>query len=288
MRPSGLFVACGKGVKNCATVKASRQGYLSVVEGLSYDGRDIRGLEDVPRSALNAIAVVFKRVFTAEFVSDLRAQVVRADYPAGNYQAGPSGLTMNFKRIDDLRNRDRRAKYNVVYNTFAWNRETPAAVSVLQPALARFADTIGGRRPDERPAGADGKVASMIFFHYPAGGELNSHHFTDDLGGPKVKFDEIVIQFSKFGRDYRSGGVHIAPRFRMAAAYDPANHGELQFIEPLLDPGDILALTVKDCYHRVTPIDPDLDYTDPMKGRFIALSYYTSAEDLGKLAREKK
>ena len=194
-------------------------------------------------------------------------------------------LLHNFCRYDDLLHRERRAHKFTTYNMFFWNDDTPRVLNRVREALTRFSNTIGGR-PVEGRLGYDGdKVGGVVGAHYPPGGCLLSHHFADDTDDVFEKFDEMIVQFDKYGVDYHQGGLYAGWRYRLGIADDPSNHAELHFLEHDLDPGDLLAFTIKDVYHRVEPVDPDLeDPHDPMKGRFILAFYYARLSDYRHLA----
>ncbi len=265
------------------TRKVKSSNVVTWLEGPKFEnGRIV--VPPIRPEDLAAPVVVFKRVYSPEFLNEVRKTVVNYKFEFQDYHLNEAGLADNFKRYDDLRTRERRACFAQIYSFYFWNQGTPQIVSEFFDSLTRFGNRIAGREENDRLHLNAKKWAALICASYPAGGMLGNHHFSDDLGGYHDRFDELVVQFAKYGRDYFEGGVHFAQRLRMAETYSPENHGPLEFIEPELDVGDVMAITIKDAYHRVTPIDPKQDYRDPLQGRFIGQLYYTLASDLAKLS----
>lgn len=263
-----------------------KSDYIAFVEGVRYqDGEiaiDNETIDGIQGSAL----VVFKRVFDPRFLTDLRKTVVGLDYKHHDYAVNADGRLHNFSRWDDLLHRERRACKNMGYNLYHWNSETPNTVNSVRSALTRFGNEISGRVKDARLTEDDEKIGTIAGTYYPSGGCLISHHFSDDIVGERNEaFDEMIVLCSKYGRDYHEGGLYVAPRFRLSEFDDPSNYGELRFMEEDIDEGDVLAFTIKDCYHRVEPIDPHADTPfDPMTGRFLFAFYYGRQQDFEILA----
>ena len=263
--------------------KVTSSDLITRVEGPKFrDGKII--VSPLNPDDLKTPVVIFKKVYPPDFLEEVRRSVVNHRFAFEDYHLNEAGLADNFKRYDDLRTRERRSCFAQIYSFYFWNQGTPEIVSEFLQSLTRFGNVIAGREENDRLHLTAQKWAALICASYPAGGMLGNHHFSDDLGGYHDRFDELVVQFAKYGRDYKEGGVHFARRLQMTATYSPSNHGPLEFVEPELDVGDIIAITIKDAYHRVTPVDPQLDYRDPLKGRFIGQLYYTLASDLKKLS----
>ncbi|MBF0384755.1 MAG: hypothetical protein HQL27_02675 [Candidatus Omnitrophica bacterium] len=263
---------------------ARKEGIVTILEGYRYENGIIKGPKFDPKLREEPI-VVFKGVYDEKFLNELRKTVVSFKYNYSDYTKGEDGLTFNYRREDKLHDRKRRARFNIGYHFYFWNKETPQMVKDVYYAMVRFGNMVSGREENDRLKLVDEKIGTMSYYYYPAGGFLSNHHFSDDIGGYDEIFDEIVIQFSKYGRDFKEGGVYVAKRHKLSDEYSPNDHSDLQFIEPLLDPGDVFATTIKDCYHRVTPIDPKKDYFNPLFGRFIASMYYVPTVDLKKLSK---
>ena len=265
-----------------------KEGMVTFVEGFKYQNGNIESDTPLSKEVLTSPVIIFKKIFSENFLNQLRETVVKFNFKYNDYTRGEGGLTFNYTRVDNLHDRKRRARYNVSYSFYFWDKETPKIALDVYYAMVKFGNRLSGRKLEDRLKLQNEKIGTMSYFYYPSGGFLGNHHFDDDIGGYDEIYDEIIIQFSKYGRDYQQGGVYLAPRYRLSEDYSSNNHGELQFIEPHIAPGDVMAISIKDVYHKVTPVDPDLNYFDPMKGRFIASMYYVPTEDLKKLSKTVK
>lgn len=271
-------------------VTITKSDYIGFVEGLHYENGAIAIDQETIDGVQDCSLVIFRNVFSPEFLTDLRKAVVFHDYKAEDYAVDENGLLLNYKRWDDLLHRPRRACKNMGYNLYPWNKETPDVIETVRVAVTRFANLLAGRDPEARISLDADKIGTVTFAYYPPGGCLMSHHFSDDIVGERTEvFDEIIVPFATYGVDYHDGGLYVAPRYRITETDDPSNYGDLRFMENDIGAGDLVAFTIKDCYHRVEPIDPELEGRpdvpfDPMKNRFLMAFYYGELSVFQKLA----
>lgn len=255
--------------------------YIAIVDGPRYAMGHIAIDDDTITQIQGSGLVIFKNVFEPEFLTGLRKAITHHDYKHHDYAMNEQGLLHNFSRYDDLLHRERRACKNTSYCMFHWNDDTPQTVDTVRQALTEFGNRIALRPPEARQNIDDDKIGTVIGAHYPPGGCLLSHHFSDDVVGVRDEtFDEMILLFSTYGRDYTEGGLYVAPRLKMSERDDPSNYGDLLFIEDQIGAGDLIAFTIKDVYHRVEPVDLGaVDLGDPMVGRFLLAFYYGRLKD---------
>lgn len=267
-------------------MKVTRESdYIAFVSGARYLDGKIEIDDDTISEIKDSALVVFKGVFELDFLTELRKTIVNYDYRHHDYAANADGRLHNFSRWDDLLHRDRRACRNMCYSMFYWNPDTPETYNTVRTALTRFGNRISGHDEDDRLSEDADMIGAMLGAYYPPGSCLRSHHFSDDFTIDDEIFNEMIIPFGTYGRDYFEGGLYVAPRFRLAENDDPSNYGELRFMENDIAAGDIVAFTVKDVYHYVETIDPESDAPfDPMTGRFVLVFYYTSLKEYDVLA----
>lgn len=267
---------------------AKKNKFITFIDEIRYVDGEIKVNDSMLEEIRNSPVVIFRNVFTEDFLNNLRQSVVNFDFKYSDYIRSEDGLPYNYKRVDNLLSRERRARYNMGFHFYFWNNDTPSVVKDVYNAIICFGNKLSGRSPEDRLSLNSDKIGTVSFYYYPPGGCLDSHHFSDDIGGYDEIFDELVVFFGKYGRDHHQGGTYIAPRYKMSETYEPSNHGELIFIEPQLNPGDILAITIKDAYHKVTPIDPDMkSHLNPLNGRFLLVAYYVPQKDLVRISKIK-
>lgn len=262
-------------------MKITRESdYIAFVSGARYQNGKIE-IDDETISAIKESAlVVFKGVFDPDFLTELRKDIVNFDYQYHDYVVNADGRLNNFSRWDDLLHRDRRACRSMCYSMFHWNPDTPASVNAVRTTLTRFGNRIAGRNENERLTEDADLNGTVLGYYYPPGSCLRSHHFTDDFIPSFELFDEMIVPFATYGRDYFEGGLYVAPRFQLAEIYDPSDHGELRFMENDIAAGDVVAFTTKNVYHCVEPIDPKADTPfDPMTGRFLLAFTYSGRSE---------
>jgi len=265
-------------------MEITRNDYIAFVSGARYQDGKIEIDDEIIAEIKETPLVIFKQVFDPDFLNGLRETYANYDYRHHDFVVNDEGLIHNFSRWDDLLHREKRARKNMSYCLYDWNPDTPKTIKTVRAAVTRFGNRIAGRDEDERLSLDSELIGIMQGIYYPPTSCLMSHHYLDELRSDEL-FDEILVPFGTYGRDYFEGGLYVAPRDQLTENNDPSAYGELRFMEHDIAAGDIVAITLKDLYHRVEPIDPESDAPfDPMTGRFLLGFFYWSLIQLEALA----
>lgn len=240
--------------------RVTQNELLTIVEnGAEFNGHKIQIAHELVEEIKGLDPVLFKGVFEKNFLQPIRVTVAEYPYRHTDYRDNGQGLPANFHRRDVFppwpkpTGRPYRccAEY---FFFFPWN-ENPAGVDPVVKAVASFRSQLIGETTsgDEAFFGA--------FTHYPVGGGcIGVHHwYTPEEVLAVPRFNENLVFFTQYGKDYRSGGLHL---------WREGENRRLH-VDPLIEPGDLLCLT-STVGHEILPVDAEKEFDwNPVCGRFL-------------------
>lgn len=143
-----------------------------------------------------------------------------------------------------------------------------------QRLFAMFAEVfelknrLAGHAPDRflRNQPSEGIVARLNVHHYPSGGGYQAEHIDPTGSHAHV---QTLIQGSRFGSDFRSGGVYAR-----ASEGDP----ERLYLDPFTEVGDMIVMS-PGIPHGVEAIDPNREYGPrENSGRWMILPLFLMSD----------
>lgn len=249
-----------------AAPRITQQGVLTIVEnGVRLEEDEVLIHDRLLEEIKGRDPILFKGVFDRSLLRSVRRGVAEYPYRHSDYADNGAGFTANFSRRDVFppwtkpsgRPYDCRMQY---FFFFPWN-ENPDGVDQLVRAVARLRNQLAGDPAETALVPENDEVFFGTFTHYPTGGGFcDVHHwYTPAEAAAVPPFNENLVLFTRYGEDYRSGGLYLWKEDQVPQTY----------AEPLLEPGDVLCLT-STVGHQIRAVDSDnnLDW-DPLKGRLL-------------------
>ena len=255
-----------------AVPRVTQQGVLTVVEGgARFEDGEIQMAQGLADETEGRDPILFKGVFDRNFLRNLRIKIAEYPYRYSDYSDNGHGLPANFHRRDVFPpwTKPTGTPYKCCmqyFFFFPWN-ENPPGVDRVATAVARFRNKLVGEAPDTALQPGAEEAFFGTFTHYPIGGGFcEVHHWYKPGNVPGVpRFNENLVLFTRYGEDYRSGGLYLWKDNELWKNTEPGR----VHAEPLFDPGDVLCLT-STVGHEILPVDSECDRDwDPLRGRFL-------------------
>jgi len=217
--------------------------------------------DELAEAILDGQIVILKDVFDPENLRELRHELFEWSQETPEIESHDVDKESTFHSVDINPEESAHPK---VYHSFNFILDTEDSDTDIDSAVRPYFESLRDLQNDL--AGTDGEFGDLsglamrpIVIHYPRGGggfPLHTHPFLPQKVG-------IIVNMSKYGEDYHSGGT----RFALPT-------GDVVDIAGKHDIGDI-ALWRIDIPHNVYPCDPEaeLDFDDPA-GRWSMILPY--------------